>query len=43
MPHNISLITTIAAALGSGLIFGLIAVRLKLPALVGYQGVPGRA
>lgn len=36
MPHEISLITTIAAALSSGLIFGLIAVRLKLPALVGY-------
>jgi len=36
MHHNISLITTIAAALGFGLIFGMIAVRLKLPALVGY-------
>ncbi|MGV8897711.1 MAG: YbaL family putative K(+) efflux transporter [Burkholderiaceae bacterium] len=36
MPHEITLITTIAAALSSGLIFGLIAVRLKLPALVGY-------
>ena len=36
MPHDISLITTIAAALGFGLIFGLLAVRLKLPALVGY-------
>ena len=36
MPHDISLITTIAAALGFGLIFGMIAVRLKLPALVGY-------
>ncbi|RJF98570.1 YbaL family putative K(+) efflux transporter [Noviherbaspirillum saxi] len=36
MPHNVSLITTIAAALGFGLIFGLIAVRMKLPALVGY-------
>ncbi|MGZ9044394.1 MAG: YbaL family putative K(+) efflux transporter [Telluria sp.] len=36
MPHNISLISTIAAALGFGLIFGMIAVRLKLPALVGY-------
>ena len=36
MPHNISLITTIAAALGFGLIFGMIAVRFKLPALVGY-------
>ena len=36
MPHDISLITTIAAALGFGLIFGFIAARLKLPALVGY-------
>jgi hypothetical protein len=36
MPHNISLITTIAAALGFGLLFGMLAVRLKLPALVGY-------
>ncbi len=36
MPHNISLITTIAAAFGLALIFGLIAARLKLPVLVGY-------
>ncbi len=36
MPHDISLITTIAAALGGGLIFGMLAVRLNLPALVGY-------
>lgn len=36
MPHNISLITTIAAALGFGLIFGMLAVRLRMPALVGY-------
>ncbi|HVK56402.1 MAG TPA: YbaL family putative K(+) efflux transporter [Burkholderiales bacterium] len=36
MDHNISLITTIAAAFGLALIFGVIAVRLKLPALVGY-------
>ena len=36
MHHNISLITTIAAALGFGLLFGMLAVRLKLPALVGY-------
>jgi CPA2 family monovalent cation:H+ antiporter-2 len=36
MHHNISLITTIAAALGFGLLFGMAAVRLKLPALVGY-------
>jgi len=36
MHHDISLITTIAAALGLALVFGFIAARLKLPALVGY-------
>ena len=36
MPHNITLITTIAAALGLALIMGFIAARLKLPVLVGY-------
>ncbi len=36
MPHSISLITTIAAAFGLALILGLIAVRLRLPAIVGY-------
>ena len=36
MPHNVPLITTIAAALGLALIMGFIAARLKLPALVGY-------
>ncbi len=36
MPHSISLITTIAAALGLALVFGFIAARLKLPPLVGY-------
>jgi CPA2 family monovalent cation:H+ antiporter-2 len=36
MHHELTLITTIAAALGFGLLFGMIAVRLKLPALVGY-------
>jgi CPA2 family monovalent cation:H+ antiporter-2 len=36
LPHNISLITTIAAAFGLALVFGLIAARLKLPTLVGY-------
>jgi monovalent cation:H+ antiporter-2, CPA2 family len=36
MPHDISLISTIAAALASGLLLGLLAVRFKLPALVGY-------
>ncbi|HJV74639.1 MAG TPA: YbaL family putative K(+) efflux transporter [Noviherbaspirillum sp.] len=36
MPHNISLITTIAVAFGLALLCGMVAVRLKLPALVGY-------
>jgi CPA2 family monovalent cation:H+ antiporter-2 len=36
MPHNVPLITTIAAALGLALIMGFIAARLKLPVLVGY-------
>ncbi|MGD9764363.1 MAG: YbaL family putative K(+) efflux transporter [Candidatus Binatia bacterium] len=36
MPHNVTLITTIAAALGVALVLGFLAVRLKLPALVGY-------
>lgn len=36
MPHSVPLITTIAAALGLALILGFVAVRLKLPALVGY-------
>ncbi|RZI74381.1 MAG: sodium:proton antiporter, partial [Rubrivivax sp.] len=36
MPHGLSLINTIAAGLGLALIFGFMAARLKLPALVGY-------
>jgi CPA2 family monovalent cation:H+ antiporter-2 len=36
VPHNVTLITTIAAGLGLALIVGFIAVRLKLPPLVGY-------
>jgi len=36
MPHEISLITTIAAGLGLALITGFLAARLKLPPLVGY-------
>lgn len=36
MEHNLSLISTIAAGLGLALILGFAAVRLKLPALVGY-------
>jgi CPA2 family monovalent cation:H+ antiporter-2 len=34
--HDVALITTFAVALGLALILGFIAVRLKLPALVGY-------
>lgn len=36
MDHNITLITTIAAGFGGALIFGFLAERIKLPALVGY-------
>ena len=36
MPHSVSLITTMAAGLGLALVLGFTAVRLKLPALVGY-------
>jgi CPA2 family monovalent cation:H+ antiporter-2 len=36
MPHNVSLITTLAGGFGLALVFGFIAARLKLPALVGY-------
>jgi monovalent cation:H+ antiporter-2, CPA2 family len=36
VPHDVPLITTIAAALGLALIMGFVAARLKLPALVGY-------
>ena len=36
MPHNVSLITTIAVGFGLALVLGFVAVRLKLPALVGY-------
>jgi len=36
MDHNLTLITTIAAGFGLALIFGFIAERCKLPALVGY-------
>src|SRR5256885_1181325 len=36
MPHDISLITTIAAALGLALVMGVLAARLKVPPLVGY-------
>ena len=36
MEHNIPLITTLAAGFGIALVFGFIAERLKMPALVGY-------
>lgn len=36
MEHNLSLITTVAAAFGVALILGYLAARLRLPALVGY-------
>ncbi|HET6786609.1 MAG TPA: cation:proton antiporter, partial [Aquabacterium sp.] len=36
MPHDVSLISTIAAGLGLALILGYGAARLKLPPLVGY-------
>jgi K+:H+ antiporter len=36
MPHEISLVTTIAAGLGLALVLGLVAARLRLPPLVGY-------
>jgi monovalent cation:H+ antiporter-2, CPA2 family len=36
MPHNVTLITTLAAGLGLALVLGFIAARLRLPALVGY-------
>jgi CPA2 family monovalent cation:H+ antiporter-2 len=36
MPHEAALILTIAAALGLGAVLGFVAVKLRLPALVGY-------
>ena len=36
MPHDVSLITTIAAGLSAALLFGFIAIKLRLPPLVGY-------
>ena len=36
MEHNISLISTLAVGFGVALIFGFIAERFKVPALVGY-------
>ena len=36
MHHNLTLITTLAVSFGLALILGFVAVRMKLPALVGY-------
>jgi len=36
LPHNVTLITTIVAALGAALGLGFLAARLKLPVLIGY-------
>ncbi len=36
MPHSVSLINTIAAGLGLALVLGFLAVKIRLPALVGY-------
>jgi CPA2 family monovalent cation:H+ antiporter-2 len=36
MPHDISLITTIASGLGLAMILGFLAARLRMPPLIGY-------
>ncbi|MBB3231394.1 putative Kef-type K+ transport protein [Halomonas stenophila] len=36
MPHDTTLITTLAAGLGLALVLGILADKLKLPALLGY-------
>ncbi|WP_374562460.1 YbaL family putative K(+) efflux transporter [Ideonella sp.] len=36
MPHAVSLITTLAAGFALALVLGFVAVKLRLPALVGY-------
>src|SRR5688572_20118387 len=36
MPHQTELIATIAAGLGLAFLLGLLAVRLRLPPIVGY-------
>jgi len=36
LPHAVSLISTLAAGFGLALVFGFIAARLHLPALIGY-------
>jgi len=36
MPHDVTLIATIAAGFGLAMVFGLVATRLRMPPLVGY-------
>ncbi len=36
MPHDVSLIATIAAGFGLAMVFGFLAIRLRMPPLVGY-------
>ena len=36
MPHDVSLISTIAAGFGLALVFGFVAAKLRMPPLVGY-------
>ncbi|MES2481148.1 MAG: YbaL family putative K(+) efflux transporter [Pseudomonadota bacterium] len=36
MPHDISLIATVAAGFGLAMVFGLVATKLRMPPLVGY-------
>src|SRR5688500_16838564 len=36
MPHDVSLITTLAAGFGLALLFGFAVTKIKLPPLVGY-------
>lgn len=36
MPHDVSLITTLAAGFGLAMVMGLLAIQLKMPPLVGY-------
>ena len=36
LPHSFALLSTLAVALGIALVFGLVALRLRLPAIVGY-------
>ena len=37
MHHNVELITTLSVALGLALLLGFVAVRLRMPALLGYM------